>query len=679
LKVFLVPIVFDPSLDMPFVVPKALLSHALACVLAATMIALFVRFGRPLLVSSPLHLPVSAFVVISAISGLFAANSVIGLYGTHTRMLGLSSVLDFAVLYFGLVLLPRTRRDARAIAVSVISASIPILIYEAVQRLGADPFTWSIGNVDRPFSTLGQATALAQYLTVLAVGVFALGLSADGLHRSTRGLLFAYSVVLLFGSITTGTRSAVIGLAAGGLTLLVIVWRGLASGRARAVASVAGVAAIALIGALLVETGVGARIVSTIEPPQVEGGDVLARLEPSTAGRVDLYKIAVDEVRERPFLGYGPDNFVVGVPRYRPERAVPTIQQSLATSAHSWIGYVATSSGLIGLGAFVSIALVAFVMALRAGLRTRSVVGVSMLGAFLGTGLTTASEFGSEWLFWFAVGLVGSSIAAVPPSGRVTASRHSRRQATMAAAFLLAGILAALSAATAYDASRSARASQQARLIGNVSQALELGLQATRSDANRAAYWDTLGLAHVARSSWRDAAVAFRRASALAPYDIDYVSDLAAAEIAVAIGGDTSAAPRLRDLGDRAVQVDPNNPRAQFTRAVIRQYLKDYSEAARSVERALVLDPLTNPNLYQAAVQIMLGAGRTSDAIRIARDGLNVFGPTKNSIAVRVELARALMTAGSLADALNELDAALAIEPSDQDAQRLRAEILARK
>ena len=94
-------------------------------------------------------------------------------------------------------------------------------------------------------------------------------------------------------------------------------------------------------------SGVG--LAATIEAPRVEDDDeVLARLEPSAAGRLALYQIGISEVGARPILGYGPDNFVVGVPTYRPERAPEIVRQNVASSAHSWVIHVATSSGLVG-------------------------------------------------------------------------------------------------------------------------------------------------------------------------------------------------------------------------------------------------------------------------------------------------------------------------------------------
>ena len=59
-KVALLPVVFDYSADFPFPVTKALLSHALAYVLAGVLIGLTVQFRRSLLVWSWIHVPAIA-------------------------------------------------------------------------------------------------------------------------------------------------------------------------------------------------------------------------------------------------------------------------------------------------------------------------------------------------------------------------------------------------------------------------------------------------------------------------------------------------------------------------------------------------------------------------------------------------------------------------------------------
>ena len=121
-KVALVPLVFDQVADYSFVIPKALLSHALSYLLAGVMAALFVRFGRGFFVPSWVHVPVLAFLAASVAATVLAADVRLALFGTHERMLGLGTIADWVVLYFAVVLLVRTRREAVAVIASVLAA-----------------------------------------------------------------------------------------------------------------------------------------------------------------------------------------------------------------------------------------------------------------------------------------------------------------------------------------------------------------------------------------------------------------------------------------------------------------------------------------------------------------------------------------------------------------------------
>jgi O-antigen ligase/tetratricopeptide (TPR) repeat protein len=686
-KLAVVPTIFDASTDMPFVVPKAIVSHGLAYLLAATLLGLYVRFGSAFFVRSWLHVPVLAFLITSVVSTLFAVNTYLAVFGTHARMLGLAATLDFVVLYFSVVLLVRRRSDAVALVSATFAASCVVLGYEAVQIFGLDPYRWSIDSVERPFSSLGQATALAQYLIVIAMGAMTLGLFADGLRPSMRTLLVAFAGILLLGAAATGTRSALLGLGAGSALLVLLVWRSHPSRWARAISLAGAVTASAALAALLLFSPLGARFAATIGDAAEEDDGVAARFEPSAVGRLALYEIGLDIVRERPLFGYGPDNFVVGVPRYRPEQAPEIVRQSLASSAHSWVVQVLTSTGIAGLVSFTSIALVAIALAFRAGFRPGAIAGAVMLGSFLGTGLTTVNEFGTEWLFWLSAGGIAASVAASTGVEIVGRDRASRRTGAYwnsslrrSAGVILLGValLSALAGASALGGSSSARASQVARLAGQTNSAVQDGLQATRADPGRAEYWHVLGLAFVAAQRWREAIAAFDYASKLAPHDSRYVGDHATANLILATNGDSVARAMARELGQRAVRIDPNNPRAHLTRAVVMQFVGELPQAVNSIERALYLDPQsTNESLYVAATQIMLSSGRPKDAVRLARDGLAIAQTAKAAIEMRIDLARGLLALGQREDALMELEIVLENQPGNRTAQELRAQILA--
>jgi tetratricopeptide (TPR) repeat protein/O-antigen ligase len=739
-KISLVPIVFHQSFDWPFTIPKVLLSHALAYILAGILAGLVLRFGWNFVVRSWLHVPVLAFLVVNATATVFAADLQLALYGVHARMLGLGTAADLVVLYFAVVMLVRKRLEVIALVACGLGASLLVLAYEVVQLTGNDPLRWSSSSASaiRPFSTIGQATSLAQYLTTLAVGTFALALTIQRFPRPVRVLLVAYSGILLAGAGATGTRSAAIGLAMGSLSLVALIWLIHPSRRARALSVMAAGAAAAALVALLVLSPLGARLFATFDRPAEDdtAEDPLLRFEASADTRAALYAIALAEVTERPILGYGPDNFSVGVPKYRSANAPYEVRQSLATSPHGWLTQVATNSGIVGLVAFLAIPITAFVMTLRAGYRPIAIAGCGMIAAWLGTGLTTINDIATDWLLWVAAAMIAVATAQkekanTPKDVPVKPVRSSKRKrgadsnprlrTISAVSLAVFGVALAVTTLNPLEASRLANAAQQSRAPGRESVAIELASRAVRIDPGRAEYWHGLGLANIAGSRIGAASAAFERAMQLAPHDVRHIGDLARAMLLLDNSGQTGARARAIELAERAVQVDPNNPLANLTRAIVMQGTGNLAEARRSVERALALDPQssnaslyataiqiylsstqaslasgdlagalafaeraltvhprpTDVRLYVTATQVYLAAGRPTDAVRTARLGLEVVSPPPTTVGLRVELARALVAIGESGAALAELDAALAIQPNDPAAQRLRAEIQA--
>ena len=689
-KVALVPVVFDRAADLPFSVAKALVSHALAYLLAGVLLALAIRFGRSFLAWSPLHVAVLAFVGVNVFATVFAVDPLLALYGTHPRMLGLGTIADGAVLYFAVVLLIRTRRDAIAVGASVVASSVLVLAYEALQLAGRDPFEWNVSGSVRPFSALGQTTSLAEYLTVLFVGAVAIAALGTTFRRSLRVAVLIYSIVVFAGLVVTQTRSALLGVLSGGAVLLGLIWLRHPDRRTRMASVGSALAAAAGLTAVLVLTPLGARILGTLELSASAEGDDNAgpRLEQSADVRLAFYRIALDMVRERPILGYGPDNFVVGLPTYRTSTEPFEVQQSLETSAHGWLSQTAATSGLAGVGAFVTIVVTALVLTVRAGFRPAAWLGAGMLAAFLGAGLTTVNGIGTEWLLWAGLGMIASATSRPWPSRREVIETRPRGRASSESAqargltnigYVVVAVAAVFALATwnALDASHSAQGSLQARLAGRNQQAIDLGLRATSGDPRRGAYWDTLGLAYVSADRAGDAVSAFRRASDLAPYDYRYSGDLARAYAQAFQKGDASAAPRARQVAERVVAVDPNNPLTHLTRAVVMQVTGDLTEALRSADRALELDQSNNREIYLTETQVLIGLGRPSDAVDVAGRGLARIPDPRNQVPLRVELARALALNGQLTEALKEIEAALAIQPSYAPAQQLRAQIQA--
>src|SRR5439155_491033 len=114
------------------------------------------------------------------------------------------------------------------------------------------------------------------------------------------------SLVIVGGATVTGTRSIVLGVAAGASTFVVLIWALHPGRHAKAISLALAVGTAAGLAALLTLTPIGARLGATLQPTGADrGDDVLISLEPSAAERVALYRTALEMVRARPVLGYG--------------------------------------------------------------------------------------------------------------------------------------------------------------------------------------------------------------------------------------------------------------------------------------------------------------------------------------------------------------------------------------
>ena len=156
-----------------------------------------------------------------------------------------------------------------------------------------------------------------------------------------------------------------------------------------------------------------------------------------------------------------------------------------------------------------------------------------------------------------------------------------------------------------------------------------------------------------------------------------YYGDLARAYVVLIQRGDKTLVSPARDIAERVVRVDPNNPLANQTRAVVMMITNDLPEALKSVERALALDKSNNAEIYLTKTQVLSGLGRPADAIASARFGITRIPNPLNQIQIRIELVRALVANGQLSDALTEVNALLGIQPNQPAAQQLKNQIQA--
>ncbi|MGH2499129.1 MAG: O-antigen ligase family protein [Candidatus Limnocylindria bacterium] len=658
----LLPVVFDTQALYHFVLPKALLSQALGYGTLAAIVVLAFAFGRRALPPSPVHWAVVAYVAAHVVATATALDRYLAVFGSGDQLLGLVAVLDAAILYFGLVILPRTAADLRLLVMAALAGGVLAMTYGLVQAVGFDPIDWR-GAEERPVGTLGNATVFGHYLAVIAAGALALAVrrGADARERLALAVL---GVAFYFTAITTGTRAVMLALPVLALVLLARGARAVPE-RLRTIARVGVPAAVIVMLALTV----------------VAGGDRLASLfargleDSSTAVRLGFYGVAAAAVIEHPITGVGPDNYEVVYPDHRSEQAFGFDRVSVPeTSPHSWLAKLATDAGALGLIGFGALLVSLVITTLRNGVDDVRFLGWALLGAYLAVGLVSVTNAATHWLLWVGAAAVARGSVSEEEGAAVRAVRRVP-QALTVTAFGLAAALALL-AFPAWAASRSAQASVAATSRGDFIAAATVARAAVSLDPHRAIYWHHLAIAYTRQELFGQATDAFEAATERAPHNAVHLANLSRAQLALGLRGDDAARARALETARRAVELDPNNPDPRFALALAAAANDLPKEAARESERGLALDPSPqSAGVYEVAARSYLALERPEDAERWSRAGLARLGGGAQTLQLRLYLARALVLLDRPDEALREVDAVLALDPANQDAARIKQEL----
>ena len=160
---FFVPLVVVPSsFIFPFIVPKILLLRALITLMAGGYAALLLinwEEYRPRI--TPISLAILAFLLSFIFSTLAGVDSYHSFWDNHERMLGLFTILHYAVYYFIVNALFKSWVDWKwALRFFLIAGSIVMFI--GVLQKGNPELLLNQGS-DRVASTLGNAIYVGGY------------------------------------------------------------------------------------------------------------------------------------------------------------------------------------------------------------------------------------------------------------------------------------------------------------------------------------------------------------------------------------------------------------------------------------------------------------------------------------------------------------------------------------
>jgi hypothetical protein len=236
---------------------------------------------------------------------------------------------------------------------------------------GEGPFT-----IVRPPSTLGHADYFADWLVMVAF----LSLALARLEADRRSKMFAHLATLLaaFAIVLSGTRSAMLGLIAGGVVFLAI-----ARPRLDRKVLVTGAICVACLGALYVSPA-GAKLRARVHwwRDDVRGG-----------ARMLLWRDSLHMAMRRPVLGFGPETFTAQFPPFESvelSRAYPDFYHE---SPHNMFLDALTSRGIPGALALAVLCACAFWTARKNAALAAALAGAVVCQQFMVLTISTALYF----------------------------------------------------------------------------------------------------------------------------------------------------------------------------------------------------------------------------------------------------------------------------------------------
>ncbi len=403
---FFVPLLVLPtSFIFPFIVPKILAFRSLVeLMIAGYVLLLFINWQEFRPKFSWLSLAVGAFFISFAISTFTGVDPYHSFWDNHERMLGLFTIFHYVAYYFICSSIFKTWDDwKKALKIFLVAGSL-VMVVGIVQV--ANPNLLLNQGADRVIATLGNAIYVGGY------GLFLLFVSSL-LFITETNKFWKYAEVgtgllAFLGMIFSGTRGSILGLMAGiGFAMIsyIVVLKN--HPKTRKI-----LAALVVLGIALIAVLYNYRETAFVQKiPAVNRAVRTSFTAIKASPRWVAWESAVKSWEERPVFGWGPNNFFYAFNKYyQPKSLQFGYGETWFDNAHNVIVNTLAVQGVVGLGSYLAIFLMAIAILFFAIRKKRLHIHIAVLGgAFLVAHLTqnvTVFENPTSYLyfmFWLAM------------------------------------------------------------------------------------------------------------------------------------------------------------------------------------------------------------------------------------------------------------------------------------
>lgn len=301
------PLLVANSLFFPFITGKAFFFRTIvelvfACWLVLIAIDKNYRPRRSLLLWVVL-----GFMAVLAAAALFGINSYRSFWSNFERMEGLVTYFHLLALFLVASTVINTEKWWQWLFRLSVGVSVVVMYKGMCQLLGKCAITQGGVRLD---ATFGNATYLAVYM-LIHFFITAWLLHQDWSKVWTRFVYIPLLGLQAFILYHTATRGAILGFLAGLIVAATVVaWRG--RGRARKFS----LAALALVVVLIGGVWFGRHSSFIQKSPVLSRFATISTTEVTTESRLTIWGMALQGFKERPILGWGPENFLQVFSKY---------------------------------------------------------------------------------------------------------------------------------------------------------------------------------------------------------------------------------------------------------------------------------------------------------------------------------------------------------------------------
>lgn len=403
---FFVPLVVVPSsFIFPFIVPKILLFRSLTVVaFAAYILLLAINWREYKLKLTPLNWALLIFLVSFSISTFTGADPYHSFWDNHERMLGLFTILHFvgyALLCF--VFFRNWTSWKWALRVFLLAGTGVMFI--AMLQLG-NPQLLLNGGSSRVASTLGNPIYVGGYaLFLFFVSALLFAKDKNGVWR---GVTVVTGLLAVLGLFYSGTRGTMLGLFVG-LVVALFAYAIFLKAHLKTRVILFGLLGLIVFTAALLFAYRQTTFVQNIPAVGRTVNTTLTELKKTP--RWIAWGIAIESWKQRPFFGWGPNNYFYAFNlNYNPRSLEYGYGETWFDNAHNVVMNTLAVQGGFGILSYLAIYLVAWFSLFRAYRRETIdmhlfIIGGSFLVAHLVQNLTVFENPTSYlyFVFWLAM------------------------------------------------------------------------------------------------------------------------------------------------------------------------------------------------------------------------------------------------------------------------------------